>query len=170
MTPQEKVQQEEVITSAHHDYEKGMGSYAFFKTNDHCMAQDLVQDTFMKTWRYLVKGGKIILMKPFLYHVLNQLIIDQYRKHKTTSLDLLREKGFEPSFDHSENIFNKLDGKSASLLIKDLPIKYEMIIRMRFIQELSIREISLITGQTQNSVAVRTRRGLIKLRKLYSHS
>ena len=41
----------------------------------------------------VVKNGKIDIMKAFLYHVLNRLIIDEYRKHKTVSLDSIMENG-----------------------------------------------------------------------------
>jgi len=170
MTPKQKIKREGVLTVAHHDHERGMNSYAFFKTHNHATGQDLVQDTFIKTWAYLVRGGKIDLMKPFLYHILNQLIIDEYRKRKTSSLDVLIEKGFEPSFDHSERIFNVFDGKAALLLIQYLPAKYEKVMRMRYAQDLSLKEISLITGQSRNAVAVQAHRGLIKLKKMYNRT
>jgi len=32
-------------------------------------------------------------MRAFLYHILNDLIVDEYRKHKASSLTLLMEKG-----------------------------------------------------------------------------
>jgi len=166
--PKQKIVKERILTVAHNNYDQGMNSYAFFKVHNHATGQDLVQDTFIKTWAYLVKGGKIDLMKPFLYHILNQLIIDEYRKHKTSSLDTIIEKGFEPSFDHSEHIFNIFDGKAVLLLIQYLPKKYEKVMRMRYKQDLSLKEISLITGQTRNTIAVQTHRGLVKLRKLYS--
>lgn len=38
---------------------------------------------------------------------------------------------------------------------------------MRFVQDLSLTEISLITGQSKNTVAVQVHRGLKKLRTLY---
>jgi len=43
------------------------------------------------------------------------------------------------------------------------------MMRMRFIQDLSLKEISLITGQSTNAIAVQIHRGLIKLRLLYNH-
>jgi len=156
------------LTEAHVDNVKRMNSYAFFKVNNHETGQDLVQDTFMKTWKYLVNGGKINLMKPFLYHVLNQLIIDEYRKHKTSSLDIILEKGFEPGSDPTERVYNVFDGKAALLLIRYLPAKYEKVMRMRYMQDLSLKEIALITGQSQNAVAVQAHRGLVKLKVLYN--
>jgi len=64
---------------------------------DHALGEGLVQETFMKTWVYLVKKGKSILWKLFSITFLNNLIIDEYRKHKTSSLDTMQEKGFDPS-------------------------------------------------------------------------
>ena len=167
MTPKQKTERQAVLTGAHHDYEKGLNSYAFFKLHNHAMGEDLVQDTFLKTWKYLVKGGKIDVMKAFLYHVLNHLIVDEYRKHKTLSLDVILETEHGPSTDDSERILAVLDGKSAFLLIARLPVKYQKIMRMRFVQDLTLKEMSLITGQSKNTMAVQVHRGLEKLKLLY---
>lgn len=170
MTPQEKTHNEGVLTTAHGAYKKEMDAYAFFKIQNHATGQDMVQDTFIKTWGYLVKGGKIDLMRPFLYHVLNHLIIDEYRKRKTISLDVLLEKGFEPSVDHSERLFDTVDGMVAVRLIQSLPIKYREVMHMRHAQDLSLKEISLLTRQSKNAIAVQMHRGLEKLKVLYYSS
>jgi RNA polymerase sigma-70 factor (ECF subfamily) len=112
-------------------------------------------------------------MKAFLYHILNNLIVDEYRKHKTVSLDVLLEKGFEPKALHSgspRRLFNFLDGKAALILIQRLPEKYQMVLRMRYVQDLSLKEISLITGQSKNTIAVQIHRGLERLKELYNPS
>ena len=132
------------------------------------MCEDLVQDTFMKTWTYLLKGGKISMMKAFLYHILNNLIIDEYRKkkNKTTSLEVLFEKGYEPGDDQSGRLFDFLDGKTAMLSIKRLPKKYQKVMHMRYVEGLSLEEMSRISRETKNTVAVQAYRGLEKLRRL----
>ena len=171
MKPKQKAQQQRALTSAHREYGKGLNSYAFFKTNSHEIGEDLVQDTFMKTWAYLIKGGKIDVMKAFLYHVLNNLIVDEYRKHKATSLDVLIEKGFDPGNNESlELLTNSLDSKAAVLLIQQLPETYRKVMTMRYAQDLSLKEISLITGKTKNAVAVQLHRGLEKFKILYGHA
>jgi RNA polymerase sigma-70 factor, ECF subfamily len=167
MTPKQEKQRKAMLTVAHHDYGTGMNAYVFFKVNDHKTGEDLVQDTFMKTWNYLVRGGKIDVMKAFLYHILNNLVVDQYRKRKTPSLDVLLEKGFEPSAGNPENLFDLLDGKAALLLIQRLPSSYQKVMRMRYVQDLSLEEMSLITGQSKNTIAVQAHRGLEKLKLLY---
>jgi RNA polymerase sigma factor (sigma-70 family) len=158
------------MTEAHNDFEKRLKTRAMFKIHDASLSEDLVQITFMKTWNYLAKGGKVDVMKAFLYHVLNGLIIDEYRKHKPTSLDTLLEKGFNPSFDDTDRLINTLDGRGALLLIDKLPEKYQKVMHMKYIQGLSTGEMALITNQTKNTIAVQAHRGLIELRALYLHA
>jgi RNA polymerase sigma-70 factor, ECF subfamily len=141
-----ELQTDALLAIAHHDYEKALNLHSYFRLNDRALSNDLVQETFIKTWSYLAKGGKIDAMKAFLYHVLNNLIIDEYRKRKTVSLDLLLEKGFEPHEKTTKNILDELDGKTALALVKKLPDKYQRVIRMRYTQDLSLEEMSLLTG------------------------
>lgn len=159
-----------VLSMAHNDYNSRLNSYASFKISDKELGQDLVQDTFIKTWSYLAKGGKIEAMKAFLYHILNNLIIDEYRKrkNKVSSLDTLLENGFEPSKDDSESLFNRIDGKAALLLISKLPAMYHKVMNMRFVEDLSLQEMSILTGKSANTMAVQVHRGLAKLRILYN--
>lgn len=159
--------QQTLLTEAYCRYMKELLGIAFYKVHDREVCEDLVQNTFMKAWVYLIKGGKIKKMRAFLHHILRNLIVDEYRKHKTLSLDTLAEKGYEPSDDQSGRLFNFLDGKSASLSIKHLPKKYRTVIRMRYVQGLSLKEMSSLSGQSKNTMAVQTYRGIEKLRLLY---
>jgi len=170
MTPKKEQQRQKVLTEAYHDYAKGLTSHAFFKLHNSAMSDDLVQDTFLKTWKYLAKQGKIDVMKSFLYHVLNNLIVDEYRKRKNTSLDVLLEKGFEPKTDPRERLMDTLDGKAAVLLIARIPERYQKVLRMRYVQDLSLEEMSLVTGMSKNALAVQLHRGLAKLKMLYNHT
>lgn len=168
MTKQQDSERRILLTDAHRNHEQALNRHSYFKLHDHVLGNDLVQETFIKTWSYLAKGGKIDVMKAFLYHVLNNLIVDEYRKRKTISLDSLIEKGFEPQVKASGNIFDLIDGKAALALISQLPEKYQKIIKMRFIQDLSLKEMALLTGQTKNAMAVQIHRGLDKLKILYA--
>lgn len=156
-----------VLTRAYHDYGKSLYAYTFFKVHDTATREDLVQDTFMKTWLYLVKGGKVEIMKAFLYHVLKGLIVDEYRKHKTASLDNLLEKGFQLNAGDHKRLINILDGKAAIILIQRLPEKYQKVMRMKYVQDLSLKEMALLSGQSENTIAVQLHRGLKKLKLLY---
>ncbi|MDP3741054.1 MAG: RNA polymerase sigma factor [bacterium] len=157
-----------VLTLAHSDYETALKKHAFFKVHNRVTSEDLVQETFMKTWKYLVRGGRIDTMRAFLFHVLNNLVVEEYRKRQTTSLDALLQKGFEPSTPHPQRLFEIMDGKAAVILIQSLPEKYKKVMHLRYLQDRSPKEISMITGQSKNAIAVQVHRGLAKLKHLYN--
>lgn len=167
MTPQQEAKQRHILSVAYHDFKKSLDQHSFFKLNNRTLSEDLVQDTFLKTWKYLVRGGKIDVMKAFLYHVLNALIIDEYRKRKTVSLDALVENGFEAKETDSEQVINTLDSKNAIFMIARLPAKYQQVMRMKYVQDLSLKEMSQVTGQSKNTLAVQINRGLKMLKKFY---
>lgn len=156
------------LTAAYHDYSKILKGYVFSKIRNHSICNDLVQDTFLKTWIYLVKAGKIDSMKAFLFHVLKNLIVDEYRKNKAISLELLEEKGFQLSAGDFRRLYDILDGKKAFLMIPSLPKKYQKVMEMRYVENLTIEDISKIIRQTKNNTTVILFRGLEKLRLLYS--
>lgn len=58
MTPKQRKKLQSVLTLAHNDFQKGLHARAFFKVHNKVTSEDLVQDTFMKTWKYLNKGWK----------------------------------------------------------------------------------------------------------------
>ncbi len=170
MTPKQEKDRKAILSLAHTDWSKGLNIYAAHKLSDKEGGEDMVQNTYVKTWTYLAKGGKIDKMKSFLYHILNNLIVDEYRKrkHKTTSLEVLEENGFEPSAPESDNLFHHLDGKAAMLLIARLPESYRKVLKMRYVQDLSLKEMALLTGLSANTMAVQVHRGLAKLKVLYN--
>lgn len=168
MTKEEEKVNNALLTLAHRDFSKGLGLHAFYKINNKELSSDLVQETFMKTFQYLLKGGKIVLMRAFLYHVLNNLIIDEYRKKKNSSLDELLEKGYEPAVNGQDRFIDFLDGQRAMELISVLPKNYRECMHMKYVQDLSLEEMSVLTGKTKNSLAVILHRGLEKLKALYT--
>ena len=173
MTQQQlKIKQSE-LTLAHHDYQKQLRRYSLSKVSNPALAEDLVQDTFLRAWNYLLKGGKVDTMKSFLYQILHRLIIDEYRKGKrTSSLDDLVEKGFEPSVQNNSgeefsHISTVIDGKATMLLIRQLPERYRKVVSMKYVDNMSLEEISEVVGKSKNTIAVQLHRGLIKLKEIF---
>lgn len=158
------------VAVAHGDYKSALLKRALYKTNDSEVSQDLVQTTFLKTMVYLRRGGEIEIMRGFLNHVLNGLIVDGYRKNdkiKMISLDVLLERGFDPASNDYQRVTDIIDGKELASLIPQLTKKYGVVLEMRYLKGLSLKEIALLTGQSENTVAVQIHRGLAKLKKLY---
>jgi len=162
---------EKIIVQAYAEFEKKLNKYSSFKINDRAKIEDLVQETFMKTWMYMDRGGKIKSMKSFLFNIINNLIIDEYRKKKSLSLDAMIIEGFDPiSSDNKENSADVFDGENLLLMIKKIPEHYQQALHMRYIRDLSLKEMSIITGQSNNTLSSQICRGLKKLRPLFNLS
>lgn len=161
------IQRQDLLTKAYYDFKNGLNRYSSYKVSNPYIGEELVQETFLKTWKYIIRGGKISTMKAFLYHVLNGLIVDKYRKHKSISLDILVENGFDPKDDDFEKIMDSLDSKRAISMISALPIKYRRLMKMKYVRNLSLEEMAQMTNQSKNTIAVQINRGLKKLKMLY---
>lgn len=162
---------EERFLQAFDEYGDALFRHASLRINDRERAIDVVHDTYAKVWTYVRNGHEIEQFRPFLYKVLNNLIIDEYRKHKEASLDALFEiDGVDEStFDElSENTVESLaatiDGKKAFEVVQKLPDVYREIIILRFVDELGPKEISELIEESENVVSVRLHRGLKLLR------
>lgn len=165
-------QPEDSFLKAFEEYNNALFRHACLRLSDRERALDLVHDTFTKVWLYIKAGHKIDAYRSFLYKVLNNLIIDEYRKRKELSLDnLLEGEGIdEGNFldlheDNEESLINKLDGKKAFLMVQELPETYREVIILRFVDGLGPKEISALIEETENVVSVRLYRGLNMLRK-----
>lgn len=142
--------------------------HCYFRVYDRERAKDLTQDTFTKTWEYLVRGNAIDNPKAFLYRVANNLIIDYSRRKKDSSLDELVEQGFDTGTDEHKAILAAADAHSAVKLIGRLDEKYRQVVLMRYVDDLKPKEIALATGETENVVSVRIHRGMEQLREILS--
>lgn len=158
---------------AFEEYGDALFRHAYLRISDRERAIDLVHDTFTKVWSYVRSGHKIDSYRPFLYKVLNNLIVDEYRKRREVSLDaLLAQEGVdegsfeELSHDTTDTIVEVLDGQRAFELLDDLSDEYREVIILRYVDGLGPKEISELIEETENVVSVRIHRALRTLKKL----
>jgi RNA polymerase sigma-70 factor (ECF subfamily) len=163
--------QEDRFLKAFEEYSDALFRHAAMRISNRERAIDVVHDTFTKVWSYVKAGHQIDSYRSFLYKVLNNLIIDEYRKQKELSLDaLLAEEGTdegdfaELSESTTEALAATIDGRQAFDLVKDLPIEYREVIIFRFVDGLGPKEIAELIEESENVVSVRIHRALKMLR------
>lgn len=149
--------------------------HASMRLSDRDRALELTQECFLRAWQYASRGEEIREIRPFLFRTLRHLIIDEYRKHKSYSLDEMLEDDEGGQMEKNlprddtntlEAAFDRFDGKRALSAIQMLPDLYREVIVLRYVQSLSISEIAEMTGESDNVVSVRIHRGLKKLHAL----
>lgn len=159
------------LSKAYETFSDAIFRHCFFRVYQREYALDLMQQVFMKTWEYMASGKSIENIRAFLYRTANNLIIDEVRKKKEqVSLEALEEQGLEPGVDTREAVEATIDGAQVGTYLKKLPKEDREILVLRFIDDLSPKEIAAVLDKTANVVSVRINRALKKLRALLPSS
>lgn len=82
-------------------------SWAFHKTSDQAMAEDLVQDTFLAALKSIDKFKEKSSPKTWLFAILNKKIIDFYRKEGRNAVFNSSSLGNKGGNGRMENPFDK---------------------------------------------------------------
>jgi len=161
----ERVKKE--FLEAYDTYADALFRHCFLRVSDREQAIDITQETFLRVWQYIEKGNKVGNMRSFLYTILSNQIIDYYRKKKSSSLDAIHEKGFEIESGRygASQIFKETETQHLLSKLHTLNDNYREILILRYVDGLSILEISEILGKKENSVSVQINRATEQLKK-----
>jgi len=163
------------FSDAYERYSDELFRHCSLRLSDRERAVELTQECFLKTWEYIERGEQVEEFRPFLYRTLRNLIIDEYRKKKTRSLEAMLELSEETSVetlmpaDESNTLeaaVDRFEGERALESLQKLPDLYREVLALRYVEGLSPKEIAEVTEENENAVSVRIHRGLKKLRAL----
>ena len=159
-------------------HQKELFSFIFYKLMDEELANDVFQDTFMKIIVSLKEGrynddGKFILWAKRIAH---NLIIDHYRlksKHIKVSETTYENEEFS-IFDLLKETEENIEERLITNQIYDdlmkmlvfLPKNQQEVIKLRFFDGLSFKEIAEQTNTSINTTLGRVRYALINMRKI----
>jgi RNA polymerase sigma-70 factor (ECF subfamily) len=158
-------QHNDQFLQAYEAYADAIFRHCYFRVYDRERARELMQECFMRTWAQIADGKDIKNVRAFLYRVANNLIIDESRKKKESSLDVLMDEGFEPSNADEALIVAGAEASQIMKLLDRVDGKYREVIVMRYIDDLSPKEIAAVLGETENAVSVRIHRGIKQIRE-----
>jgi|SRR3989344_4534955 len=165
-----KEEQEKTFLKAYEELSDALFRHSYFRVSNREVALDIVQEGFTKTWQYMLSGNEIRSIRPFLYRVINNLIIDYYRKARSDSLDVLLDEGFDPSFSGDKEIEGSAEMSVVRRALSALPERDRDLIIMRYVDGLSIGEIASLLGENENVVSVRLHRALNKAKEIFNKS
>ncbi|MBU0981130.1 RNA polymerase sigma factor [Patescibacteria group bacterium] len=137
-------------------------------------AEDVSQDTFLKAYENLIKHPKSELnLKPWLMTICVNLCRNLAKKKKSFNFSDMTtdedEREFESMIEDSgpgthERIQSKEEAGIVREAIEKLPEKYQIILQMRYTEDLSYQEISDILQLPMSTVKVHLNRAKSKLK------
>ncbi|MCD0487622.1 sigma-70 family RNA polymerase sigma factor [Pedobacter sp. MC2016-14] len=160
---------EDSFALLHHQLYPRLFNYALKMIKDPDLAEDLLQDLFVKFWQNKCHIGAIKNVKAYFYRSVRAMMLNHIRSTqlKATKLEDMPEPELEFSKEElmvSQEHESELKGLLHAALNK-LPAKQREIIYMRFYQELDYLQIAEITGIRYQSVVNHVYRAVQILRE-----
>lgn len=138
--------------------------FIYFKVPNKETAEDLASQTFLKCWENLSEGNRIAKFQPWLYRISRNLIIDYFRSREKEELPLIYQENGEieeVKVDPSQN----LSREELEKIIFNLKHEAREIIVLRYIEGLSVKEISKIVDKSTVNVRVIIHRAIKELQQ-----
>lgn len=158
-------------------YDAYVHAYIRYSLTDEDLVEDIFQETFIKVMT-MIRAGRydsVGKFKQWLSRITHNLVMDTFRRQRTLS----KVQPLEPEDDvdsvfrglasderngEEEMIHQDLLGELASSMHR-LPIEQREVVRLRYWEELTFKEIAEQTGVSINTALGRMRYALINLRK-----
>lgn len=162
---QAKEGSEAAFSQLYDAYFEKIYKYIYFRVNHKEIAEDLAEEVFTKSWI------RIATVKPesfggWLYSIAKNLIIDYYRQKKQV-VDL---EGVENILESDENLAEDantvIERKLFLKLLKELTPEQQIIIKLKFLEDLDNSEISELISKSEGAIRVIQHRAILRLQEL----
>lgn len=142
--------------------------FIYFKVSNQAVAEDLTSQVFLKIWQHAVEGNirSGNTFQSLVYTTARHTVIDYYRRNQESqnvqlenAHDIADEKDLAKEFDDKTSL------SEIEVKLKSLKSEYAEIIILRYINELSIKEIAAIVNKKKGTVRVTLHRALQALKQ-----
>lgn len=146
-------------------------------------AEDLVQETFLKAFKFFHRFEPGTNLKAWLFRILTNSFINSYRRKarerdslgNLESDEVLERTATPDAWGHlpgpEEGFFQRTVSDEVKEALDDLPVDFRMAVLLRDIEDFSYQEIADMVGCPVGTVMSRLYRGRRLLqKKLYQHA
>ncbi len=160
-----------------HTYLKPIYSFVYRYIGNSQDAEDITQETFVRTWRNLRKFDQQKSFKTWIFAIAKNTAIDHLKKKKAIPFsefeneegeNMITETLADPSPLPRELLERAGMAQVLISAMEKLSPKYRMVLFLRYNDHFNFREIAESLGESLNTIKSRHRRALIMLKKLLS--
>ncbi len=163
---------QEAFSDLYDQFAKQIYAYIRIKVSDQSLAEDILQEVFLKAWTG-AKGLDVtnLNFSAWLYKVAGNTINDYYRKKYRQPPEVALEEARELAGqdDLAADASNRFEKESVKRVMASLPTHYKEVIELRFFQDFSIADTAKIMGKNSVTVRVWQHRALASLKKLFEN-
>lgn len=156
-------------------YKSRVYSYIYFIVRNKDICEDVFQETFIKAIT-TIKQGRYIDNGRFLAwinRIAHNLIIDYFRRTQSENTSSCNHSDFDilsttqsPEKTIEDCMINEQIMRDVARLVDYLPCYQQEVIRMRYYEDLSFKEIAEKTGVSINTALGRMRYAVLNMRRI----
>ena len=151
-------------------YQPQIYRFIYIKVSERAEAEDICHQVFLKAWQNIERFRyQKLPLSSWLYRIARNQIIDVYR---TKKIELSLERVKEVAVDNpgiEKEIDSKKEIEKIRKALKQLKPEQQDVIIMRYIEEMSPKEIALALKKTPTAVRIIQHRALKGLRQILNH-
>ncbi|NCO23066.1 hypothetical protein COW09_01060 [bacterium (Candidatus Moisslbacteria) CG12_big_fil_rev_8_21_14_0_65_36_11] len=147
------------------EYEERIYRFVYFRVSNRETAQDLTSEVFIKILDYLKNTDiEIDNFCAFIYKSTRNLVNDFYRLRRlTVSLDEVREVSLPSNLE--EIAEKNIQLGEIKKYFEELKPEYREPVLLHYFEGLSYKDMAQILGETEDSLKMRSHRGIKQLKK-----
>lgn len=140
--------------------------FIFYRVNHKQAAEDLVSETFIRAFNRVSEIHETGAFTGWIFQIARNLVIDYYRsREQTVNLDEL-----ENFLEYEDNLVDRanlaVQQKSFLEALKKLPASQQVVIKLKFIDNLENSEIAQILNKSEGAIRVIQYRAIAELKNL----
>ena len=140
--------------------------FIYFRVGHKEVAEDILSDTFVKSWQKINQINSPIALSGWLYQIARNNVIDYYRvKKETVALDDVSET-LEDLVSPVDLVNSGFQHKKILAVLGQLTPEQQQVIKYKFFEDLSNEEIGLILDKNEGAIRVIQHRAIIRLKEL----
>jgi RNA polymerase sigma-70 factor (ECF subfamily) len=137
---------------------------------DHGVAKDATQDVFIKVLLNLSKFTEQSSFSTWVYSITYNYCIDLIRKKKKNILIFSEDVGRiskETEIDIPDSVILEMETNRLDKVMDKLPVGDKAILNMKYIDDMSIKEIGDVLDKTESAIKMQIMRAKIRAQRIY---
>ncbi|MDP3725458.1 MAG: sigma-70 family RNA polymerase sigma factor [Nanoarchaeota archaeon] len=158
----------EAFGTLYDTYMPAIYRFVLFRVGTKSDAEDITHQVFLKAWKSIRKyRDEGHPFGSWLYRIAQNTIIDYYRSTRAhRDIDTLPEDALSETPGFEENVDQHLQAELVHLAIRELDDTSQSVLLMKFVNDLSNKEISSVLQKSEGAVRVIQHRALKQLKTI----
>lgn len=133
----------------------------FLIIKDKNEAEDIVQETFIKVFKYIKNFKGESTLYTWIYRIAQNILKDRYKNR----ISMIPYEDYEVEVDIVEDvIISKIDREILRHELENLNLIYKQVLILFYFEDLSIKEISEILDEKEGTIKSKLSRGRVLLK------